>query len=224
MITHYAEVAHLKIARDGTVLNQSQGTIKEHLTRGLEHRILRDPDNPNTNDFPTINEYLAREAADGFVVVQVAQTFIVTTDAVGGGGGTGPTGPAGPDGADGADGPTGPTGPTGSSAAAPRIQTAPDATSITPALDTADLVIQTNTQAAGTLTLNAPTGVFVEGQGFSVRVKCTNSQTWSFNAIYRSGTDVSLPTSTTAGKDDYLGFKYNSAAVKFDCVGLARGY
>jgi hypothetical protein len=105
-----------------------------------------------------------------------------------------------------------------------RVVTVADATSITPNIDTTDVCYQLNTQAAGTLTINAPTGTPVDGDAFIIKVKCTNAQTLSFNAIYRGGTDIALPTVTTAAKIDRMGFRYDPVGTKWDIVSLARGY
>lgn len=106
-----------------------------------------------------------------------------------------------------------------------RIQTASDATSITPTGDSADLVKQTNTQAAGTLTINAPTGTPTDGQELILRIKSTNVQTFSFNATYRGSLDTPLPVSTYASSTTcYMKFMYNSTDTKWDCVALTDGY
>ncbi len=106
-----------------------------------------------------------------------------------------------------------------------RVVSMADATSFTPTGDTADVNTQTNTQAAGTLTANAPSGTPTDGQILILRIKCTNAHTWSWNAIYRSSNDVVLPTSTTGtSKTDYLGFRYNSTDTKWDLVAKSLGY
>lgn len=100
-----------------------------------------------------------------------------------------------------------------------------DATSITPNSDTTDICTQPNTQAVGTLTINAPTGTPVSGQGLQIRIKSTNVQTFSFNAIYRASTDLPFPTASTgASKTDYLCFEYNFTDTKWDYVGKNFGF
>jgi hypothetical protein len=107
----------------------------------------------------------------------------------------------------------------------PRVTTVASATSITPNIDTTDLVYQPNTQAASTLTINAPTGTPVNGQKLIIRMLCTNAQVLSFNAIYRSSTDLGFPASTSgASKTDYLGFIYNSTSSKWDMVSKMFGF
>lgn len=107
----------------------------------------------------------------------------------------------------------------------PRIVSMADATSITPTGDTADINTQTNTQAGGTLTANAPSGTPVDGQKLTLRIKCTNTQNWSWNVIYRGSNDVALPTSTTgSSKIDRLLFIYSTDGTKWDLAAKSLGY
>lgn len=107
-----------------------------------------------------------------------------------------------------------------------RIISYPDATSITFNTSNTDIATQNNTQTAGTLTINIPTGNPVDGQKLMFRLKSANVQTLSWNASgFASGTDVTLPTSSTGNsKQDYMGFIYNSDATKWHIVAKAFGY
>lgn len=106
-----------------------------------------------------------------------------------------------------------------------RVVALADATSITPNADTTDIATQANTQAAGTLTVNAPTGTLVNGQKLIIRLTCTNAQTFSFNGVFAGSTDLALPTATSgAGKTDYLGFIYNTTAVKWQLLAKNFGF
>ena len=107
----------------------------------------------------------------------------------------------------------------------PRSVSMTDASSITPTGDTADINYQANTQSVGTLTVNAPSGTPVDGQTLKLRIKSTNVQTYSWNAIYRGSSTVALPTASSgASKTDYIGFIYNSADSKWDCVASDAGH
>ena len=107
----------------------------------------------------------------------------------------------------------------------PRVVTIADATSITMNGDTTDVAIQANTQGAGTLTINAPTGTPVDGQRLVLRLSSTAVQTFSFNAIFAGSTDLTLPTASSSGsKYDYMGFMYNSVAVKWQLVSRVFGF
>ena len=107
----------------------------------------------------------------------------------------------------------------------PRIQSVATGVSITPNIDSFDQVVQENVQAAGTLTLNAPTGTPVNGQKLIVRIQSTNAQVLSFNAIYRSSTDLSFPAATSgSSKVDYLGFIYNAQSVRWDMISKMFGF
>jgi len=108
---------------------------------------------------------------------------------------------------------------------AKRVVAVADATSITPDIDTSDTVTQANTQVAGTLTINAPTGTAVNGQGFVLRMSSTAVQTFAWNAIYQGSSDLPLPLTTSgASKTDYLGFIYNSTAAKWQVLAKNFGF
>lgn len=100
-----------------------------------------------------------------------------------------------------------------------------DATSITPNADTSDMVYQINTQAAGTLTINAPTGTITNGQKLMIRLVCTNAQTLSWNAVYAGSTDLALPSATTGGsKADYAGVIYDTNSSKWHLIAKNFGF
>jgi len=106
-----------------------------------------------------------------------------------------------------------------------RVTSMTDATSFTPAGDTSDMATQTNTQAAGTLTANAPSGTPTNGQMLILRIKSTNVQTFAWNGIYRGCTTIALPTATTgSSKTDYFTYRYNSADSKWDLQVANYGY
>lgn len=106
-----------------------------------------------------------------------------------------------------------------------RVVVMADGTSFTPTGDTADLNTHVNTQAVGTLTANAPSGTPTNGQQLILRIKSTNAQTYSWNGIYRAGTTVALPVSSSgASKTDYIWFIYNSADSKWDITEYDVGF
>lgn len=106
-----------------------------------------------------------------------------------------------------------------------RVVVIADATSITVNADTTDVATQANTQAVGTLTINAPTGTPVNGQKFILRLRSTNVQTFSWNAIFQGSTDISLPISSSgATLYDYVGFIYNSTASKWQMIAKVFGF
>lgn len=106
-----------------------------------------------------------------------------------------------------------------------RVVAVADSTTFTPTGDTADYNTQANTQAAGTLTVAAPTGTPVDGQKIIYEITCTNVQTFSWNAIYRGSLDLPLPTATSGGGlTDYLGFIYRSADLRWDLLARNMGF
>jgi len=112
-----------------------------------------------------------------------------------------------------------------SGTATTRVVVIADATSITVNVNTTDIATQANTQAVGTLTVNAPTGTAVNGQKFILRLTSTNVQTFAWNAVFAGSTDITLPTvSSGGGKTDYLGFIYNSTAAKWQMIAKVFGF
>jgi len=122
---------------------------------------------------------------------------------------------------DAARGTQGPTGPMYGS----RLIASADGTSITANASSTDVVTQLNTQVAGTLTINAPTGSLTDGQKLMFRIKSTNIQTLSWNAIYAGGADLTLPSATSGSSlTDYYGFIYNSGATKWHLLSKISGF
>lgn len=100
----------------------------------------------------------------------------------------------------------------------PTIQSATTGGSINPATTTDQYVL--TAQASG-LTINNPTGTWVQGQGLVIRIKdngVARAITWG--AGYR-GIGVTLPTTTTASKTKYIGIIYNATDAKWDVVSVA---
>jgi hypothetical protein len=103
---------------------------------------------------------------------------------------------------------------------------AADGVSITPALVTNDTtrVTQTNTQVAGTLTLNNPTGTPIDGEILIVRVTCTNAQTLAYGTAYLGTNQLSLPAATTgSAKTDRMIFEYRTGSLKYELIGISFG-
>ena len=114
---------------------------------------------------------------------------------------------------------------TGGGGIVSRVVTIADATSITMNGDTTDIATQTNTQVAGTLTINAVTGTLANGQKIVLRLQSSNVQTFSWNAIFTGSTDLALPTvSSGSSKYDYVGFIYNTTATKWQLLAKTFGF
>lgn len=106
-----------------------------------------------------------------------------------------------------------------------RVVSYTDATSITINADTTDIATMVNTQATGTFTINAPTGSLFNGQKLMFRLKSTNVQTLSWNAVFGGSTDAPLPTASSGSSlTDYLGFIYDSTANKWHVIAKNFGY
>jgi len=106
-----------------------------------------------------------------------------------------------------------------------RVATIIDGVSITINCDTTDTAFQTNTQATGTLSINAVTGTPVNGQKLILKIKSTNVQTFSWNAAFSGSTDSTLPSVTSGGnKYDYMGFIYSSDISKWQLIAKNFGF
>ena len=100
-----------------------------------------------------------------------------------------------------------------------------DGTSITINVDTTDIATMVNTQAAGTFTINAPTGSAYDGQKIMFRLKSTNVQTFSWNAVFAGSADAPLPIASSGSSlTDYLGFIYDSTSTKWHVIAKNFGY
>lgn len=103
----------------------------------------------------------------------------------------------------------------------PRETTTTSSATPTPNVDTTDLY--TITALAAAATFGAPTGTPSQGQKLTIRMKdngTARALTW--NAIYRAGTDVALPTTTVLSKTLYCGFMYNSTDTKWDLLAVTN--
>lgn len=106
-----------------------------------------------------------------------------------------------------------------------RVVSAASGATLTPNVDTTDILVQANTELAGTLTVAAPTGTPVNGQAFLIRISSTAVQTFAWNSAYQGSVDVALPTVTSGGgKTDYIGFMYNSTAAKWQLLAKNFGF
>lgn len=99
------------------------------------------------------------------------------------------------------------------------------ASSATPTPDADSQDVYVLTALATAPTFGAPTGTPTNGQPLLIRILDNGTaRALLFNAIYRFSTDIPAPTTTTLSKTMYLGFIYNSAATKWDCIALIDGF
>jgi len=107
----------------------------------------------------------------------------------------------------------------------PRVVIIPDGTSITMNSANTDVALQTNSQVAGILTINAPLGSPYNLQKLVLRISSANVQTLSFNSVFAGSVDLPLPTSTSGGGlYDYYGFLYNSTTTKWQLLSKIGGF
>lgn len=102
----------------------------------------------------------------------------------------------------------------------PRIGTEASSATSTPTADTVD---QWNVTALAVAdTFAAPTGTPTDGQKLIIRIKDNGTaRALAWNAIYRPIGNP-LPTTTVISKTLYVGFLYNAADSKWDCVATAQ--
>ena len=80
----------------------------------------------------------------------------------------------------------------------------------------------TLTAQATAATFGVPTGTPLDGNSLVLKIKASSTEiALNWNAIYRGGTDISLPTITN--KTMLLHFMYNTADATWDLVGVTNG-
>jgi hypothetical protein len=102
----------------------------------------------------------------------------------------------------------------------PRVTSVASSGTPTPNVDTTDQYQLTALAAAAAF--GNPSGTPENGQPLVIRIKddgTARALTWGTN--YR-GIGVTLPATTTIGKTLYIGFKYNSADTKWDCLAIGQ--
>lgn len=74
---HYAEIGLVRVSPTGAISTDS-ATIGQRIVCSTEMRVLENANNGNTIGSPTIQTYLERESADGFIAILVNQSYVVT--------------------------------------------------------------------------------------------------------------------------------------------------
>lgn len=101
---------------------------------------------------------------------------------------------------------------------APLVQSVASAATVTPNVDTNDMVIVT--ALAEATTLANPSGSPSQGQGLIVRIKDNgNAFGITYGSQYRA-VGVELPTATIPDMTIYLGCIYNTTDTKWDVIGV----
>ena len=101
-----------------------------------------------------------------------------------------------------------------------RLSSQSSPATLTPNMDDYDIFAVTNLN--GNVSIAAPTGEPVNGQGIMFRIKDNGTaRSIGWNGIYR-GIGVTLPTATVAGKTFYISGRWNTEAQKVDILGVAR--
>lgn len=101
-----------------------------------------------------------------------------------------------------------------------RVTSTASSATPTPNAGTDDMYVLTALAAAASFAI--PAGTPTDGQSLVIRIKdngTARALTW--NAIYRA-IGTALPTTTVVNKTLYLGFKYNAADTKWDCLAVSQ--
>lgn len=94
---------------------------------------------------------------------------------------------------------------------------------LTPNILLGDVFLVT-AQAVG-LTVANPTGTAIDGQKMIIRIKDNGgAQTIAWGTAYRASTDLTLPTTTIAGKTLYCGFMWNAADSEWDLIAKLNNF
>lgn len=75
---HVVRVALVNVLADGSVKTTNEMTISQKIKANTEVRVRPDAAIPNSADYPKIEDYITAEAAAGFRLVHLDQSFIVT--------------------------------------------------------------------------------------------------------------------------------------------------
>lgn len=96
----------------------------------------------------------------------------------------------------------------------------------TPAVGTAGAdIFYLITAQAEAATFGAPTGTPTSGQRLMICVQDNGTaRALAWNAVYRAGSDIALPTTTVINKFMYISFIWNTTDSKWDFVGTVGGY
>jgi len=78
---HVANVSLVTVNAAGVVKPRVGMTIGEAIRTNNEVRIMQDATLPHTTGYPTVKTYLELEAADGFLLYHLDQTYCITYDA-----------------------------------------------------------------------------------------------------------------------------------------------
>ena len=81
MAIHVARTGIVTVNAAGTVKPKTQMTIGEVGTSSSEFRVLVDTSIANTAGYPTVGDYLVAEAAAGYNLIHLDQTYVITSNA-----------------------------------------------------------------------------------------------------------------------------------------------
>jgi hypothetical protein len=77
---HVARVGVFSVDAMGNILSKDDPsvTIQQHLNTSMDHRVIEDADIPNSANNPSVEDYIAAEALDFYIVSFLNQSMIVS--------------------------------------------------------------------------------------------------------------------------------------------------
>jgi hypothetical protein len=80
--TRIANVAFFRVDGNGNVISKDSITepLSSHLTGSYEQRVIEDSSNPSTLGYPTVKEYIEREALADYAVESMSPDAIITVE------------------------------------------------------------------------------------------------------------------------------------------------
>jgi hypothetical protein len=78
---HVANIGLQQVDTNGVVFSKQSADMKRVISASTEQRIIPNADLINTSQSPTLKSYLELEAADGFSLKHLDQTFVITEKA-----------------------------------------------------------------------------------------------------------------------------------------------
>ena len=107
----------------------------------------------------------------------------------------------------------------------PRVTSGPITSSVTFDADTMDVEESISTQPAGTLTITAPSGTYVDGRKIIFKLKSANPQSFAWDPIFVANATSTLPVvSSGSNLTDYMGFMYNETSDTWQLLATSFGF
>ena len=78
MAAHVVYIGLVQVNGVGGIVDKYNATIAERINASSQPRVIPDAAIPNSAGYPTIEDYITSESDDGYAVVSLTNTTIVT--------------------------------------------------------------------------------------------------------------------------------------------------